>query len=118
MSTIRVACKLPQGLTVEHAGKTVTLNGANDQNARFGHGYTDVDADWFAAWSTDHADFPPLKRKLIFAHAKDTEGAAKEAAPETKTGFEALDPTKPAPGIEPTDEQKRELAKLPNDPAA
>lgn len=117
MATTKVACKLPQGLTVEHEGKTVTLNGANHAHARFGHGFTEVDADWFKSWTEAHADFPPVKNRLIFAH-KDAENAAKEAAVDKtiRSGAEPLDPSKPGAGVEPTDEQKKELAKLPNDP--
>lgn len=125
MATVKVACKLPNGLTVDHAdgdGKvhSFTLNGANHDRARFGYGVTDVDADVFNAWAGQHGDFKPLKNGLIFKTGKDDEGATRERGADATvtTGAEPLDPSKPAPGVQPTEEQTRELAKLPADPAA
>lgn len=123
MATVKVACKLPNGLTVDHVTKdgragSFTLNGANHPRAVAGFGITEVDADLFKSWSEEHKDFRPLKNRLIFAH-KDAEGAAEELKTDrtVKSGAEPLDPSKPAPGVEPTDAQKKELAKLPADPA-
>lgn len=113
-----VACKLPNGLTIEHLGITVTLVGSNDPAAKFGFGITrGVDADWFKAWAnTDGKDLPAVRNGSIFAMAKDAEGAARERKRDTsvKTGQEPLNPLAPKEGIEPTDEMKRELAKGPD----
>lgn len=124
MATVKVACKLPNGLTVDHADKdgkvhTFTLNGANHERARFGYGVTEVDADVFDSWAEQHSDFKPLKNGLIFKTGKDDEGATRERGDDAtvKTGAEPIDPSKPAPGVAPTEEQQKELAKLPTDPA-
>ena len=110
-----VACKLPNGISITHADQTMTLVGASDSSAVAGFGLTrDVDADWFKDWASKHKDFPPLKTGAIFI--SDDNKAADEAAEraddaDVQTGLEPLDPEKPAPGIEPTDETKKELAK-------
>lgn len=117
MATTTVACKLPQGLTIEHKGVTVTLKGANSSGNRFGFGITEgVDADWFADWATtDGKDFPAVKNGSLFAmtggRAK-TEAAANErrADAQVQTGLEPIDPTNPGGGVEPTEETEKELA--------
>lgn len=124
-TTIRVACKLPNGLKVDHTdenGKVheFTLKGANDPNAITGFGVTDVDADLFKDWMAKTGqDFPPVQHDLIFAlPEKDGEGKVKERAKDkrVRSGAEPIDPTKPARGIEPTEQQQRELDKLPEEP--
>lgn len=123
MTTVRVACKLPAGLTVDHmAPKSdtthkFTLNGANSPGAVAGYGMTDVDADLFKSWiSNEGKDFAPVKNGLIFAaEGGKAEGAAKERKT-VKTGAEPIDPTAPARGIEPTAEMKETLDKLPEAP--
>ena len=118
-TTVNVACKLPNGLAVDHDGKTFTLRGANHPAARFGYGVTAVDADLFKGWSETHKDFAPLKADLIFLAGRDAAGATKERAKDkrVRTGAEPIDPTKPGAGVEPTEEQAKELAKLPSDPS-
>lgn len=116
-----VGCKLPHGLAivlerqVETAepngtivrryvpvGDEVVLKGTNASNVIGGYGLTeDVDAAWFAEWLKTHADFPPVKRDLIFVHstmpgASDT---ARERA-SVRSGFEPLDPDNPGPKLE------------------
>lgn len=112
-----IACKLPSGLTVEHAGKSVTLNGANHDRAVAGFGMThDVDADWFKAWADENPAFPPLKSGAIFIATTPAkaEGAAEERTDDAsvQTGMEPIDPNKPGNGVEPTEEQKRENEKI------
>ncbi len=120
MSTINVACKLPQGLTITHKGITKTLRGAHSSGNRFGYGVTQgIDADWFHDWAEgDAKDFPPVKKGMIFALGGDVrkiEDAAAErrADPEVQTGMEPLDPDKPAADIEPTDDTKKTLSEQP-----
>ena len=112
---IDVACKLPNGLAIEHLGTEVTLVGANDRSALSGFGITKgVDADWFNAWlKTAGHSLPAVANGSIFAIEKDAEGATRERKRDgrVKTGQEPLNPEKPRDGIEPTDEMKRELAK-------
>jgi hypothetical protein len=125
-STVRVACKLPAGLTVDHTPKggepaKFTLNGAASPGAFAGFGFTDVDGDLFKSWiENEGKDFAPVKHGMIFAMADERK--AKDAAKERRgdrsvqTGAEPIDPTKPARGIEPTDAQKEELNKLVEEP--
>lgn len=114
-----IGCKLPNGLTIDHDERTLTLVGSNAPGAVGGYGLThDVDVDWFMDWATGPArDFPPVARGLIFVAGNDRNAAdqAREQSGE-RSGLEGLDPDKPAPGLEPTDEQKAELAKLPKPP--
>lgn len=125
MATTRIACKLPNGLTIDH--KTAddkvhkfTLKGANAPGALMGFGVTEVDADVFDDWMEKTGKgFPAVIKGLIFKlPARDTSGAIKERANDktVKSGAEPIDPTKPARGIEATDEQKRELDKLDEEP--
>lgn len=119
MSKFAIACKLPNGVQLEHKGQTVVLAGANSPNARFGYGITyDVDKDWFEDWVKEvGTGFPPYKAGTIFAFDADDDGELREYANDATlaTGQEPLDPDAPAPGIEPTDEMKKELAKVDKD---
>lgn len=111
-----VACKLPNGLTIDHKGETLTLNGAHDTGAKNGYGLTpleDNQVEWFNDWLTgDGATLPAVERGFIFLASNDKNAAdqAREQADE-KTGLEQLDPAAPVAGVEPTDETKKELAK-------
>lgn len=114
-----VACKLPNGLTVTHKDITVTFAGANDPGAVAGYGMTrDIDPDWFNDWATgDGKDLPFVAQDLIFL-APNSRNAADQARdqatePALRTGLEGIDPDKPAPGIEPTEETKKALAAKP-----
>lgn len=66
----------------------------------FGYGMTDIPADFWEAWSTQHKGFPPLELGQIFAvqNSRDAAGEAKNRKA-LKTGLEGMDPDKPAPGI-------------------
>lgn len=108
MQTVTVGCKLPNGLHMDLRGdggelvKRITLNGANNSEVIGGYGIThNIDKDAFEEWKLRNADFPPLKKGLIFAYDKPATVAsqAKEQA-ELKSGFEGMDPEKPAPGVE------------------
>ncbi|MVW80182.1 hypothetical protein [Bordetella sp. 02P26C-1] len=101
MATVNVACKLPHGLIIELPGHpAVELAGANSRSAVAGFGMTKVDKEFFDRWAKAYADFPPVKRGLIFAQERE-ESARKEAAEKEKekSGFEGIDPERPAPGI-------------------
>ena len=123
-----VACKLPHGLLTQlyelgqtedkqpimvKTGDPVQFNGANSEKAIGGYGLTEIDADYWEAWSKQHHKFVPLKAGLIFAHER-REYATSKAIDQAKanTGFEPIDPNKPAKGIErvPEDELKRAAA--------
>lgn len=112
VDTVKIACKLPNGLTITHAGKSVTLKGANDPAAVGGFGVTrDVDKDWFADFVEGNGkDLPFIKNGSVFVIAgRDTVGATRERK-DVDTGMSPLDPDAPMPGIEPTDETKKVLA--------
>jgi hypothetical protein len=112
-----VMCKTPSGLVLDLGdsdARKVRLNGANHPDAVDGAGLTVVDKSFWDTWHTQFKGYPPLETGLIWA--ADKEDAAKDAAKELKdekTGFEGLNPEKPGPEVEPTDEQKKELAKNP-----
>lgn len=109
-----IACKLPNGLLVEHKGESVLLNGSDDASAVSGYGLTpDVDLDWFNDWATgDGKDFPPVAKGLIFVAPNErfAQDQAREQGDDIRSGLEGVDPEKPGEGVEPTDEQKRATA--------
>ena len=119
--TVHIGCKLPNGLTLDHMGETVTLKGSNAPGAVIGVGITAVDEDFWTAWhkamtenARGKAAFRPLDRGLVFV-AKTAAAVKSEAKnlKKVRNGMEPLNPDAPAPGIEPTDVMKAELAKLP-----
>lgn len=61
-----------------------------------------VPADFWAAWLKQNKDAPFVKAGMIFAHEKagSVVSEAKEKR-EVLSGFEGMNPSKPAPGIEP-----------------
>lgn len=107
MPTVTVACKLPNGLHLDHMGKRVTLNGAHHKDAVADHGLTTVDKDFWDAWHAAHKDYHPVKHGHIFAHVQEASAKdkAKERAKE-KTGFEGIDPKKPGNGVKPLDKDE------------
>lgn len=113
MALITVGCKLPHGLHLDVGGTRVTLLGTNKSNVIGGHGITEgVEESFFKKWLVQNKDSAAVKNGLIFAHEKveNTKAEAIEKA-NNRNGFEGIDPNKPAPGVEPTDETKAELAK-------
>lgn len=109
--TVIVGCKLPHGLETQMGGQTVVLAGNNSTEIVGGYGLTrDVDKAAFEKWLIDFAEFPPVKKGLIFAQTSErsVRAEANEKADE-KTGLEGLDPKKPAPGIEPDPDQAQKV---------
>lgn len=127
--TVTVACKLPHGLQLELKGADgqavrVPVKGnaaarrleiADDKgnvvqhegiaSVQGGYGLTHgVDADFWAQWLKENADYAPVKNGMIFATAKGESAASKaREQAEIRTGFEPIDPLKPRPGIQPLD---------------
>lgn len=104
MSTVTVACKLPNGLILDIPGakEPVLLRGANHPEAIAGHGLTDVPTEFWEAWTKLYADFQPLKKEMIFAQGSERSAASKaKERKDEKSGLEGLDPEKPAAGIKP-----------------
>lgn len=59
-----------------------------------------VPADFWDTWLSQNKDAPFVKAGLIFAHAKaDSTIAMARDGKKIRSGFEGLDPSKPAPGI-------------------
>lgn len=92
---IVVGCKLPHGITLEHPAdpkKTVTLNGVN-KAVIVGADYatTEVDEEFWAAWSEANKEFPAVKSGAIFAARSnsDVQAIGKENA-DRKTGMEPM----------------------------
>lgn len=110
-----IACKLPNGLAVEHKGESVLLNGSDHESAVAGYGLTQgVDLDWFNDWATgDGREFPPVAKGLIFVAPNErfAQDQAREQGDQIKSGLEGIDPDNPGGGVEPTDEQQRETAR-------
>jgi len=98
---VTIGCRLPHGLVLEHNGVSVILKGKNTKVVAGMYipeqdfATTDVDADFWEAWFTQHSTFPAVLSGAIFI-AKDAasaESIAKELRNEP-TGMEQLDPTK------------------------
>lgn len=101
MKKILIGCRLPHGLVLEHKGVSVTLKGKNSRVVaglyvlEQDFATTEVDAEFWEAWSKEHSTFPAVTSNSIFV-AKDSssaEAVAKELRAES-TGFEQLDPAK------------------------
>jgi hypothetical protein len=116
-----IACKLPNGLTIDHRDVTVTLNGSDHASAVSGYGLTPgVDVEWFQDWVTGPArDFPAVARGLIFLAPNErfAQDQASDQGAHIASGLEGIDPDNPAKsdpalaGVEPTDEQRRNMGK-------
>lgn len=100
MSNVTVGCKIVHGVILAHGGKRVTLAGSKSSRIIGGYGLTDVDQGFWDAWCKANADSALLKANVIFAQDKPSAAAAQAKEQEgVKTGFEPLDPSKPAPGV-------------------
>lgn len=115
MSNVIIACRLPNGIMAQVGATKIRLNGSNAENAVLGFGFTRVPEDFAEAWlknDGEGARRTVTKRGGIFLanDMDDARAIAREMAGE-KSGFERIDPEKAGPGITPTDETKKELAK-------
>lgn len=98
---LTIACKLPQGLRIKLEDDTeIKLHGMHSPFAMAGHGMTDVKASTWAAVEKQYAEAPWLVNELVFA-VGDRDSAVDKAEDnkDNKSGFEPVDPVKPAPGI-------------------
>lgn len=101
MATVTIGCRLPNGIILElDSGHKVALNGQNSAQARSpiillteeDCGYTEVDAEFFAAWKKQVGeDFAPLRSLAIFEakNQRDAEAVQREVKKE-KTGHEPM----------------------------
>ena len=108
---VTVACKLPHGLKITVGERSIALRGANAPDAVVGFGLTTVPEDFWSEWSKLYRNYEPLKKGLIFAHAKadDTRAEAGEKK-DLKTGLEQLDPKNIVSGIKPDEQMKQSAA--------
>lgn len=106
--TVVVGCKLPNGIILDHPldpSKKVELAGLNKARViGADHATTEVDGEFWEAWSMVHKDFAPVKSGAIFVArtVEDAAAKAKELAKE-KTGFEAM--PQEAQGVKPADKE-------------
>jgi hypothetical protein len=100
---VRVACKLPQGITIvippvgDNREKRVTLHGRYSRHAVADHGMTYVSADDWATIQLLHGDALWLKNEHVFAMA-DADSAADKAEEraDVNAGFNKIDPKNPS----------------------
>lgn len=114
-----VGCKLPHGIALPALKQMPeeftppTLNGAYTHpsfDERVGSlqsiafGKTEVDADYWAAFTEQYKDWPPLKKGLIFAAQKaaDVKAQAKDAEA-IPTGLAGADPDAKGSGVQKAD---------------
>lgn len=96
MATVTVACKLPNGIILEHGKTRAELKGANTSELVNGFGLTAVDSAFWDAWTAAHADFPALKNGLIFAQSSKSNAKAQtEDHIGIETGLEGIDTKNP-----------------------
>lgn len=111
---IIIGCKLPSGITLQGtAGQDITLNGVNTSLVAGGFGLTNVDENEAAFLFAQYEDFGPFKNKSIFSYGTDSVSDVAAMArdlQDEKTGFEGMDPEKPAPGLKPEDEKQLDKA--------
>lgn len=98
VSTVSIACKLPQGLTIHLlSGAVVKLNGANSPFNIGGIGITqNVPVEQWEAIQKEHAHARWLQNGFVFANGDGDELMEEaEDKAELRNGFEPIDPNKP-----------------------
>lgn len=121
--TVIVGCKLPNGLLLSVAGKTIRINGRARYNmpsptrrnlntdVEAGDGLTLVDKSFWDTWLAEHKEYGPVVSGHVYASPSRTDAVAKaKDTQENKTGFEPADPAKPGAKLEPTEELKKTVA--------
>ncbi len=110
--TILVGCRLPSGLTLDgmFPGTHVTLNGTNTSMVQGAPGLTHVDETEWMYLREQYASHSAFVSEAVFDFKSSDKVADVLAVADdlasVKTGFEGLDPNKPAPGLEPEDKAK------------
>lgn len=112
---VLIGCKLPHGLTVEGPNKEkITLNGMNTSLVAGGFGITHVDEDAAAYIGAVYEEHHAFLNNAVFMVSSpkvaELAAAARELDGE-RTGFEAMDPENPAPGLKVDDEQASAVKK-------
>lgn len=113
MASIVVGCKLPHGIVLKGSvGQNVVINGMNTSLIPGGFGVTTVDESEWAYLSAVYEDLAPFKSDAIFTGGKGKIADLKAVAAElvdVPTGFEGVDPTKPAAGLKPDESVDKQL---------
>jgi hypothetical protein len=112
-ATVSVACNLPHGLRIDHAGRNVLLNGANHPRAistdttRSGiWGIThNVDEEWLDDWVKTAMHPAAVNGHIIKNTPAKIEDHAVATADAVKTGTDPLNPDAPTPGVEQRDDE-------------
>lgn len=114
MSTVIIGCKLPNGIVLHGTeDQPILLNGMNTAMIQGGYGLTHVDEIEAAYLFSAYKDFAPVVSKAIFTHNTDKVGDILAMGTDLqgeRTGFEGMDPTKPAPGLKPDGDMDKQLA--------
>lgn len=100
-----IGCKLPNGLSIRHGEKTITLVGANASLLVNGFGITkDVPAEAWEGFEKAYKDSQLIRNGIIFAvtDEKSAEDASLERSKQ-KTGLEQAD--QKSAGVEPDKEE-------------
>lgn len=104
--TVRVACKLPQGITIrippvgENRERFIKLHGRYSPYAVADHGMTNLSADDWSTIQMLHGDALWLKNEHVFALADADSVADKaEERADVNAGFNKIDPKDPAASV-------------------
>ncbi len=120
MPTILIGCKLPHGVKFKGSdGEYIVINGMNTSLIADAPGLTHIDESEWSRFVATHEDFQPLISQAIFTFGTnkvaDIAAMTNELASE-RTGFEGLNPEKPAPNLVP--ENPKALKEALNDKRA
>lgn len=124
-----VACSLPSGLTINHNGQSITLNGAHtgldvdnlpkngsapdDYNRVSGYGLTELtgpQADAFMDWAdmAGKGHGPIQTGAILYADSRADVAKEAKAAEGPADGFAGMDPAKDLPaGLETADDKPK-----------
>ena len=102
-ATCSLACNLPHGLTIIHAGKKLTVNGANHPraietglafSAKWGVTHN-VDEDWFDDWCKTAPHMAVKNGHIVKNTRSKIEDHAEALGEHVKTNTDQIDPDKP-----------------------
>lgn len=103
---VRVACKLPQGITIvippvgDNREKRIKLHGRYSPYAVADHGMTNISADDWSTIQIVHAEALWLKNEHVFSLPDEESVADKaEERADVNAGFNKIDPKDPANSV-------------------
>lgn len=102
--TVIIGCRLPHGIALQGMDGIVVLNGQNTALVPGAPGLTHVDEAQVAYLFATYEDYAPFKSNAVFTTGSgkvaDVAAMARELE-DVQTGFEGIDPDKPAAGVAP-----------------